>query len=313
MMKKVVLQMNITGPLCMVLLLFSGELIHLIQFSKGSELHSFIPLVPLISAYLIWKDREYLSHRVTGEILLPLSMALVGIVVLVLSRMGLHHRWRPVEGDLLSASTFSFVCLLNACGFFAGGKLNRRQLMFPLAFLFFMVPMPNAFVGFLTHASQHASAEVAYWFLNLSGTPILRQGLIFHLPRINLEVAPECSGLHSTLVLLITSLLAGHLFLKSSWRKWMIALVVIPIGILRNGFRILVIGWMSSNVDPSFIDSPLHHRGGPVFFLLSLVPLLALLCYFRRAEQMHWGRGWWRPLEVYDEHLTDRKKLCNRR
>src|SRR5262249_56535760 len=35
------------------------------------------------------------------------------------------------------------------------------------------------------------------------------QGLVFDLPGFSLEVAPECSGIHSTLVLFITSLLAG--------------------------------------------------------------------------------------------------------
>ena len=60
---------------------------------------------------------------------------------------------------------------------------------------------------------------------------------------------------------------------------------VIPLGILRNGFRILVIGLLCVHVGPHMIDSPIHHRGGPIFFALSLVPLFLLVWWLRRQEQ----------------------------
>ena len=60
---------------------------------------------------------------------------------------------------------------------------------------------------------------------------------------------------------------------------------VIPLGILRNGFRILVIGLLCVHVGPQMIDSTIHHQGGPFFFALSLVPLLLLLWWLRRQEQ----------------------------
>jgi len=60
---------------------------------------------------------------------------------------------------------------------------------------------------------------------------------------------------------------------------------VIPLGILRNGFRILVIGMLCVFVGPHMIDSPIHHRGGPLFFALSLVPLFILLWWFWHQEQ----------------------------
>ena len=47
---------------------------------------------------------------------------------------------------------------------------------------------------------------------------------------------------------------------------------VIPLAILRNGFRILVIGLLCVNVGPQMIHSLIHRRGGPLFFMLSLIP-----------------------------------------
>jgi exosortase/archaeosortase family protein len=60
--------------------------------------------------------------------------------------------------------------------------------------------------------------------------------------------------------------------------------VVIPLGLLRNGFRVWVIGELCVRIGPQMIDSPIHHRGGPVFFVLSLVPLFLLLLYLSKCE-----------------------------
>src|SRR5204863_103315 len=83
---------------------------------------------------------------------------------------------------------------------------------------------------------------VSAYFFNLTGTPVLRHGVVFQLPGITIEVAQECSGIRSSWVLFITSLVASHMFLKSPWRRAILVAFVIPLGVIRNGFRILVIG-----------------------------------------------------------------------
>ena len=98
-------------------------------------------------------------------------------------------------------------------------------------------------------------------------------------------VAQECSGIRSTWVLVMTSLLASHLFLNTSWRRIVLVAFVIPLGAVRNGFRILVLALLSVYIGPQMIDSPIHHQGGPLFFVLSLVPLSLLLWWLRRHDR----------------------------
>jgi exosortase/archaeosortase family protein len=86
-------------------------------------------------------------------------------------------------------------------------------------------------------------------------------------------------------VLFITSLIASHLFLESPWRRIVLVAFVIPLAIVRNGFRILVIGLLCVHFGPHMIDSVIHHRGGPLFFVLSLGPLFLLLAWLRRQER----------------------------
>ena len=121
--------------------------------------------------------------------------------------------------------------------------------------------------------------------MNVTGLPLSRDGMFFRLPGITLEVAAECSGIRSSFMLFITSIVAGYVLLRERWTRTTLALVVIPLGIVRNGFRILTIAWLCVHVSPSMIDSPIHHRGGPLFFGLSLIPFFGLLLLLRRWEK----------------------------
>jgi exosortase/archaeosortase family protein len=86
-------------------------------------------------------------------------------------------------------------------------------------------------------------------------------------------------------VLLITSVVAGKLFLRSGWSRLLLVVLVAPISIVRNAFRITVIGELCVNVGPHMIDSFIHKRGGPIFFALSLIPMLVAIWLLARRER----------------------------
>jgi exosortase/archaeosortase family protein len=75
------------------------------------------------------------------------------------------------------------------------------------------------------------------------------------------------------------------LFLTSPWRRFILVAFVLPLAIVRNSFRILVVGLLCVHVGPHMIDSYIHRQGGPIFFALSLIPLFILLVWLRRQEQ----------------------------
>lgn len=160
-----------------------------------------------------------------------------------------------------------------------------RALAFPVGLLIFIVPIPTFLMDWTTSFLQNGSALAAYGMFVLTGMPVAEDGLILHLPGMNLEVAPECSGIHSTLSLLITSLLAGYLFLRSPWKRALLSMAVVPLALLRNGFRIFTIGQLCVRIGPEMIHSYIHRRGGPIFFALSLIPLFLFLILLRRSEQ----------------------------
>jgi exosortase C (VPDSG-CTERM-specific) len=218
---------------------------------------------------------------------LPLAMISLtgGLFVLALT-YSLHLAGRaPSIGDRLTLLTISLLCCLAAGGFFFFGRTWMRAAAFPLAYLAFMIPMPDTMAEALEQASSTASAEMANILFRISGMPFLRAGQIFQLPNITLEVTQECSGIRSSVVLFITSILAADLFLKTTWRRFVLVAIVIPLGILRNGFRIFVIGLLCVHMGPQMIHSLIHRRGGPLFFVVSLVPLLLVLWLLRKGDE----------------------------
>jgi len=170
-------------------------------------------------------------------------------------------------------------------GFLFLGVKWMSAAAFPVAFLIFLAPLPDAAVHFLETASVLASADVSAFLFRITGTPLLRDGQVFALPGIVIQVAQECSGINSSWVLFVTSLVASQLFLQSPWRRVILVAFVFPLAIVRNSVRILTIGLLCVHVGPHMIDSFIHHRGGPIFFALSLIPLFLLLVWLRHQER----------------------------
>jgi exosortase C (VPDSG-CTERM-specific) len=270
------------GWVFVVTLAFVQPLIRLMIHVSQSDLHSYIPLVPFVAGYLLYIQR--------GTRLAAYGTSIGGTVIVssisfAALAAGIYWRGSLSVNDELVLIVLAYLSFVAAGGFLFLGSKWMAAAAFPITFLVFMVPLPDGAVNWLETASVLASADVAAWFFKATGTPLLRDGTVFALPGIVLRVAQECSGIHSSWVLFITSLLASHLFLESSWRKIILVAFVIPLGIVRNGFRILVIGLLCVHVGPHMIDSIIHRRGGPFFFVLSLVPLILFMVWLRRQEQ----------------------------
>jgi exosortase C (VPDSG-CTERM-specific) len=272
------------GYLGLLLVALGGPLIALALRAAQSDIDSCILLIPFVCAYLLHIGRKQLARDLSTSIPWAAAPAVIGAGSLAAF---LVLRGRLDQADDLEFAALSFVAFLWAGGFLFLGRHWMASAAFPMALLIFMVPLPEAAVNWLETALKLASADAAALFFAMTGMPVLRNGTVFQLPGIAIEVAQECSGIHSTWVLFITSLIASHLFLKSAWRQAALVAFVIPLGILRNGFRILVIGFLCVHVGPFMIDSPIHRHGGPLFFILSLIPLLALLLWLRKGQLKH--------------------------
>lgn len=272
-------------------LCFWKPLADFIRFAWKSDIHSYVLLVPFMSFYMAGRQ---MLNAPSGR-----KRASAGFWIgMVGGLLGLGTFWglraagvKLNRNDALTLTIFSYVCFLLATMWWVLGSDRAKSIRFPLLFLLLTVPLPTAAVHGIEVFFQYASAEAASLLFNVSGTPVLRDGLAFRLPGIALRVAEECSGIRSSLVLFITCLLGGYLFLERTWTRTALAVLVIPLAVFRNAVRIVTLGLLCVHIDPSMMDSAIHSRGGPIFFTGSLVPLFIALFLFRRWERRNRATG----------------------
>jgi exosortase C (VPDSG-CTERM-specific) len=267
---------------------FSLVLIRLIRFSFDTELASYVPLIPFISAYLLYlKCRRKAALPESAATCRRVAFGIWTVAGGLLIAQGVLVSLGRLEGAAaaLVLPILAYVTGLMGGAVYCFGLPAFMNTMFPWLFLYWMVPIPEPVAHGLRMALQQGSAEATAVLFMLTGTPVFRDGITFHLPGLTIQVAEECCGINSSLVLLITSMVAGHLFLTKAWCRALLVLVVVPLGLFRNGFRIVSLSLLTIHVNPGILDSPLHHRGGPVFFALSLVVFVAILWGLRAYER----------------------------
>jgi len=91
-------------------------------------------------------------------------------------------------------------------------------------------------------------------------------------------------------MLVATSMVMAHLFLRSVWRKTAVVLAANPLSIVKNGVRIFTISMLGTHVDPGSLHGNLHRNGGILFFLSALFAVLLFMRLLNRGENQASGK-----------------------
>jgi exosortase len=262
-------------------LFFVRPLMQFVRLSLSNDDISYVILVPLISASILFIERRKLFFDPSIDKALGGCIFFLGVFTAVASRL----MGAVSAVDLqLSGYILSLVLFWLAGFAFFFGRAATKAAHFSLVFLFLMVPPPSIFLDRIVYLLQAGSTRITAALFDLFHVPALREGFVFHLARVDIEVAKECSGIRSSMALLILALLATHFALKSFWKKALFVACGLFMMILKNGIRIATLTLLAMYVDPGFLYGRLHHRGGVVFFLIGLVLLLPALFFLQRSE-----------------------------
>jgi exosortase len=248
----------------------------------ANEAYTHILLILPLSAALIYLDSKAL--RIDSQPSPRIGAALLALALL----MGCYARWGRMgatpDDVRLSLAMFGVVTWWIASAVFCFGLRAFRSLLLPLCFLFLLVPVPGVVLSVIVGWLQHGSAWMAALLFRVVGEPVQRDGVWLSLPKLDIEVAKECSSIRSSFLLVITTIVLAHLFLRSWWRNLILVLIAIPLSIAKNGLRIFVIAELGTHVDPGFLDGRLHHHGGIVFLFIALGAIVVLLAILHRGE-----------------------------
>jgi len=264
------------------LVLFARPLGWMIHFALQNDDASHILLIPPICAWVIYLEQRTIFHRLSSDI--PSAVFLFFVAAF-------FYAWTTQSGaDWTLASNLTGYALALVLLWISGfalffGRPALQDARFSLLFLFLAVPLPEFLLNRAIFVLQKGSAETTAAVFDLMGVPFLREGFVFHLARANIEVARECSGIRSSMALLILALLVVHFRLKSNWKKALFVACGLLMMMIKNGIRIATLTLLAVYVNPSFLTGKLHHDGGVVFFLLGLLFLLPVLLLLQRGER----------------------------
>jgi len=247
-----------------------------------TETYSHLLLIPWVSAYVFYLNRySILASREWSPLLGSIMFGLGTIAYWLAERVynGGDHLPLTVLGFVVASwGTFLFCYSLRPC----------RTFSFGLLFLLWMVPFPAGLLHAIIAFLQWSSAEATNIGFSLLTIPVIRDGVVFGLSDITIRVDEGCSGIRSTFALIIMSILGGHFFLHSLWAKFGISLLVIPLAIIKNAFRIILLSLLANYVDPFFITNSIPHDViGHCIFGLSVIILISFVWLLRRFEQWY--------------------------
>lgn len=265
-----------------------------LSLAASNEAYTHILLIFPLSAALIYVDSRSAERKALMIDPQPDFRAGAALMALALA-LGGYARWgmAAAPSDIsIALAMFALVIGLMASVLLCFGARTFLSFLFPLCFLLLIVPLPDFVLNWIVECLQQQSAFAARIMFRAVGVPVTRDGIMLSIPGLDIEVARECSSIRSSSMLMVSTLVFAHLFLRSWRRKALLIAVAIPLSVAKNGLRIFTIAELGTRVNHGYLDGNLHHHGGIIFFAVSVVAVLALLWILRQTDA---GAPWQHP------------------
>jgi exosortase D (VPLPA-CTERM-specific) len=226
--------------------------------------YSYGILIPLLSLFLIWRERDQLRG-------LRLEGSWYGLVMVA---FGLGLRLVGEISTMTTIQRYAFLIVLYGLVLALAGPVIFRRIWMALAVLIFMIPLPMFLTDGLSLDLQLLSSAIGVWMIRAVGISVFLQGNVVDLGNYQLEVAEACSGLRYLFPLMTLSFLIAYLFRGAFWKRVVIFLASAPTTVLMNSVRIAVIGVTVDRWGPAMAEGALHEFEGWLVFMLSTAVVL---------------------------------------
>jgi len=230
----------------------------------GNYSHGFL-ILP-IAAYLVWERRDQLMTAPINPSWLGLGLIGGGLLVLM---AGL---W----GSELFLSRIALLPVTAGIVLFLFGWRHLKILLFPIAFLFLMIPIPAIIFNQIAFPLQLLASKFGEWAIALVGIPVLREGNVLVLANTSLEVAEACSGIRSLVSLITLGIVYGYFTDPRTWVRVLIVISAIPVAIIANGARVAGTGMAAHWIGPEAAEGFLHEFSGWIVFIFAFVMILVI-------------------------------------
>ena len=253
-------------------------------------------IIPVLSAVLIWRQREQVRR-------LPFTGSWLGLALIA---AGLVLRYVGELATLQTLEHYAFLLVIYGLVLALTGPAIFRRLWMPLLILVFAIPLPSFFDNALSVQLQLLSSQLGVWVIRAAGISVLLEGNIIDLGSYQLEVAEACSGLRYLFPLMTLAFIVAYVFRAPMWKRVVLFLSTIPITVLMNSLRIGIIGITVERWGQQMAEGTLHELEGWVVFMFSIGALLLTAFALTRL-----GRSRTKWSDAFNFHLTSGRPELN--
>jgi exosortase len=233
-----------------------------VQWANDENMgHGFF--VPVIAGYIVWQRRAALLATPRQPNGWGLALVIWAALQALVATLGAE----------LFTARLAFLIALWGTILYLGGTRWIKILLFPLALLLFMIPIPAIIYAALTLRLQTLASQLGELMIGWMGIPVLRAGNTLQLPSQTLDIAEACSGIRSLLSLGFLSLVYAYFTDKRVWMRWALLIATIPIAIGANGIRVAVTGLLSE-INTDLARGAYHEAEGYIVFVVALIALV---------------------------------------
>lgn len=240
--------------------------------------HGF--LIPLMSAYLIWREKGTFSFSLDQGKPIGLVFVLIGLLLLLFSAFL----------QVYFTGGWSFLLVLLGSLIYLYGWTPLKSLWFPIVFLSFMIPIPLVMVADFSLKLKLLAAAASMEIIEWLGIIAIREGSYIHLKGGTMIVGDICSGLRSLIALLAFGAFFSYISPLSNGKKIFLFLSSMPIAWVANITRILVLTLIADRFGIPAASGFTHDASGILIFVVAFILLFSVekllrLFTFKKEKQ----------------------------
>jgi exosortase len=238
-------------------------------FADENNQHCMV--IPFISLYIIYQKLGTLKEKLAAA---PASK---GNVLLFIAGLALYVV--GILGDIIFFKQASLIVVIAGSVLYLYGKNVFLEIVFPLFYLIFTIPIPEAAYQAFSSPMKLFASKTAAHLIRFAGIPVYREGVNIFFPYTSIEVVDACSGMRSLISLLAVSTIFAYFFQKKTFARIVLAGSAVPIAILSNVVRIVLTGIIAHSLGQKYAQGILHTVLGTVVVLAIGISLLLFVNY----------------------------------
>jgi exosortase len=233
-------------------------------YNDSNYSHGF--LIPFISAYIIWKNREKISNIKIKSDSLGFLILTFGLVLYILG----------VTGAEFFTMRFSMIPVMLGIVYCLCGREMTKNVLVPVGFLVCMIPIPAILFNVVAFPLKLFAANIATNVIQFLSIPVVRDGNIIHLTDMTLEVADACSGIRSLMSMIALGVAYAYLFQNNVIKRLILVLFIVPITVTANVARVTGTGILAHYVGQAAAQGFFHEFAGIVVFLVAFAMFISV-------------------------------------